>query len=57
MGETTVTAGASGLDCDSLAGQYVYVWETSEAWGETCRALQVKFNDGELHTARFSMRK
>ena len=55
--ETTVTAGGSSLTYDPLAGQYIYVWKTNEAWAGSCRVLQVKFNDGELYTARFGMRK
>jgi hypothetical protein len=55
--EATVTAGGSSLTYDPPTGQYVYVWKTKEAWAGSCRVLQVKFNDGELYTARFSMRK
>ncbi|GAB3362909.1 hypothetical protein GCM10027431_01540 [Lysobacter rhizosphaerae] len=52
----TVTAGASSLQYDSGAGQYIYVWKSEKSWAGTCRQIQVKLADGTLHTANFSFK-
>ena len=54
--ETTVTAGGSSLNYDTLADQYIYVWKTDKSWTGTCRQLQVQLNDGTLHTANFKFK-
>jgi probable HAF family extracellular repeat protein len=51
--EQTVGAGESGLTYDAAADQYSYVWKTSKAWGDTCRQLVVKLDDGTVHQANF----
>jgi hypothetical protein len=53
--EETVTAGASSLSYDAVSGRYTYIWKTEKSWAGSCRQLQIRFNDGELYTARFSM--
>ena len=53
--EETVSAGGSGLSYDAVTEQYTFVWKTDKAWANTCLELQVKFADGQLHTARFSL--
>lgn len=52
--ETTVTAGASSLAYDAVAGQYGYVWKTDKAWAGSCRELVLKFADGTTRNALFS---
>ena len=52
--EETVTAGGSSLSYGG--GQYVYVWKTDKAWKSTCRVLEMKLNDGSLHTALFKFK-
>jgi probable HAF family extracellular repeat protein len=55
--EQTVSAGKSGLQFDATVspplGEYTYVWKTENGWAGTCRQLQVKLSDGQLHTANF----
>lgn len=55
--EETVTAGQSSLNYDATSDQYNYVWKTDKAWATTCRRLEVKLNDGTLHTANFQFKK
>jgi hypothetical protein len=55
--EETVTAGGSSLSYDPGSGQYIYVWKTEKAWGNTCRELNVKLNDTTEHKATFKFRK
>jgi predicted extracellular nuclease len=55
--EETVTAGSSSLSYDPLTDTYIYVWKTDKAWGNTCRQLVVKLNDGTFHRANFKFTK
>jgi hypothetical protein len=55
--EETAAAGSSSLSYDPLAGQYVYVWKSDKAWAGSCRELQVKLVDGQLHAALFRFLK
>lgn len=55
--EQTVTTGANTLRYDAASGQYIYVWATDKAWAGTCRQLQVKFTDGQMQTATFTLRR
>jgi hypothetical protein len=55
--EETVSVGGSSLSYDTTTGLYTYVWKTDKAWANSCRELQVKLNDGEMYTARFTLRK
>ena len=55
--EETIDAGNSALSYDAHSGVYKYVWKTDKAWANSCRELQVKLNDGEVYTARFTFRK
>jgi hypothetical protein len=55
--EETASAGGSGLQFDSSTGIYTFVWKTDKAWAKSCRELQVRFSDGETHTARFTFAK
>jgi hypothetical protein len=55
--EQTVTAGASSLNYDAAAGQYIYVWKTEKAWGGTCRQLVIKLKDGTYQRANFRFTK
>lgn len=52
VGET-VSAGASSLSYDPATDQYTYVWKTDRGWGNSCRTLTVRFDDGTEHTANF----
>jgi hypothetical protein len=52
----TVTAGASSLQYDAGASQYIYVWKSEKSWAGTCRQIQVKLADGTLHTANFAFK-
>jgi len=54
--EETVTANSSGLQYDSSADQYIYVWKTDKAWENTCRTLTVKLSDGSVHSANFQFK-
>ena len=51
--EETVTAGSSTLTYDPAKDQYQYVWKTSNAWGNSCRQLIIRLNDGTDHRANF----
>jgi hypothetical protein len=55
--EETVTANASGLQYDSTAGQYIYVWKTDKSWASACRRLDVMFSDGVTKSALFQFKK
>ncbi len=55
--EQTVTAGASSLNYDSAAGQYIYVWKTEKAWAGSCRQLVIELKDGSFHRANFRFAK
>ena len=35
---------------------YLYLWDTSRSWDNTCRRLHVRLNDGTDHTAVFRFR-
>ncbi|PWB68609.1 MAG: endonuclease/exonuclease/phosphatase [Anaerolineales bacterium] len=52
----TETAGGSSLTYDPLFDQYVYVWKTDKAWGDTCRQLVVVLKDGSVHIANFQFK-
>jgi probable HAF family extracellular repeat protein len=54
--EQAASAGESGLTYDAAADRYGYVWKTSKAWGDTCRQLVVKLDDGTVHQATFRFR-
>ncbi len=49
----TITPGNSHLVVDARTGRYHYVWQTSKAWGDTCRKLTVRLTDGTDHVAYF----
>ena len=53
----TVNAGGSSLNYDAASNQYVYVWKTEKSWAGICVQLQVKLNDGSMHTASFEFKK
>ena len=52
----TVTAGGSSLSYDAGSDQYNYVWKTDSSWAGTCRQLQVRLNDGNVHVANFKFK-
>lgn len=52
--EETVTAGASALQDDAAADQYIYIWKTEKAWAGTSRQFVIKLKDGTDHKANFS---
>jgi PKD repeat protein/lysophospholipase L1-like esterase len=54
--ESTVTAGASGLQYDAASETYTYVWKTDAAWAGSCRRLVLGLDDGSRHTASFKLR-
>jgi len=54
--EETVNAGSSSLSYNDATGRYTYIWKTDRSWVNTCRQLQVKLADGQVHTARFTFR-
>jgi uncharacterized membrane protein len=56
-GETTRSAGGTGLFYSKGADRYNYVWKTDKAWGGTCRQLMVGLTDGSIHTALFRFTK
>jgi hypothetical protein len=45
--------GPSRLVYNKLTNRYIYIWQTIEAWGGTCRKLTVTLADGTVHTAVF----
>ena len=51
--EETVTAGGSSLTWDATAGQYVYVWKTSNFWSGQCRTFSLTLADGTTQKAYF----
>lgn len=55
--ETTVTAGASSLSYDPVAGQYVYVWKTDKSWAGKCGTFALQLDDGVTRTAKFKFLK
>lgn len=50
----TVNAGSSSLTYSG--GQYVYVWKTTKSWAGSCRAFQLKLDDGTTHEAGFKFK-
>jgi probable HAF family extracellular repeat protein len=54
--EEVSSAGSSDLQYNASSDTYHYTWKTNAAWANSCRELQIRFNDGGLYTARFSMR-
>lgn len=54
--EETVAATTSGLKYDAVASQYNYTWKTG-SWAGTCRRLEVKLVDGQIHEALFRFNK
>jgi hypothetical protein len=54
--ESTVTAGSSGLQYDSVSGSYTYVWKTDKAWAGTCRDLIFKLPSGSFRKALFKFK-
>ncbi len=54
--EQTVSAGESGLAYDAATARYGYACKSSKAWGDTCRQLVIKLDDGTVHEANFGFR-
>ena len=54
--EETVTAGASTLTYDPINDPYHYIWKTSGGWGNSCRQLIIRLNDGTEHRANFKFK-
>jgi probable HAF family extracellular repeat protein len=54
--EQTLSAGTSGLSYDAATERYTYAWKTKKAWASSCRQLQMKLDDGTVHTANFRIR-
>ena len=52
----TTNPGASGLNYDQDAQQYVYVWQTRTSWSGTCRRLVLRLSDGTIQEALFRFR-
>ena len=48
---TTPTSGPGGttLRYNAQSGTYTYLWETEEAWADTCRQLVLTLEDGTQH--------
>jgi hypothetical protein len=46
IGPWEPTQGATGLQYDPMANQYIYTWKTSSVWAGTCRELDVILRDG-----------
>jgi Bacterial Ig-like domain len=55
--ETTVAANSSGLNYDTDANQYNYVWKTSSGWAGQCRQFVLKLTDGSYHRANFLFKR
>jgi hypothetical protein len=53
--EQTVSAGQSGLHYDSVTGIYTYAWKTDPTWRGQCRRLELRFTDGSVAHAYFSL--
>ena len=53
----TVAAGGSSLHYDPATGRYTYVWKTSGAWANSCRSVEITFDDGSYVSADFRFRK
>lgn len=50
----TVSAGQSGLSYDAATDTYTYVWRTESGWRNSCRELDIRFDDaGWTYRARF----
>ena len=45
------TAGASGLSYDPALDRYTFAWKTLKTWADTCRTIEVTFDDGSYLTA------
>ena len=52
--EPTSTSGASGLQYDSSANRYTYVWKTEKSWSNSCCQFVVKLVDGTTYRANFN---
>lgn len=55
--EQTVAAGTSLLSYNAASDSYTFVWKTEKAWAGSCRQLELRLNDGTVHTALFHFRK
>jgi hypothetical protein len=55
--ETTVTAGSSSLQYDSVSNQYTYVWKTASNWAGTCVRFDLGLNDGSVHSFLVQFKK
>ncbi|MCI0344818.1 MAG: ExeM/NucH family extracellular endonuclease [Chloroflexi bacterium] len=40
------SAGASGLSFDPLLERYTFAWKTLKSWADSCRTIEVTFDDG-----------
>jgi hypothetical protein len=52
----TLNPGGSGLQYDAATDTYTYVWKTSKSWANSCRTLELAFDDGTWFTANFMFR-
>ncbi len=52
--EPTSTSGGSGLQYDSAANRYTYVWKTEKSWSNSCRQFVLKLVDGTTYRANFN---
>jgi hypothetical protein len=54
--DEAVAPGASGLTYDVETGVYTWVWKTSKPWASTCRVVELRLDDGSVHSAQFKLR-
>lgn len=48
--------GSSQFSYDALRDQYQFNWRTERSWGNSCRRLLVRLDDGTAHSADFRLR-
>jgi hypothetical protein len=54
--ELTIDApGTSQFAYDPLTNRYQFNWKTDKAWGNSCRRLLVRLDDGSVRTADFRL--
>ena len=53
LGSPVATVAKASLSYNSRTDQYTYLWKTSKSWEHKCGILQIKLDDGTIHTALF----
>jgi hypothetical protein len=53
----SVAAAGDPLTYNASSEVYTFAWKTLKSWANTCRTLEVTFDDGSYNTADFDFRQ